>query len=68
MGAFYAKRIKHMLKKPPVLGFISGDPVSVSRAIDKLHERDKAYRALLIEKCGEVEELVVELLDFQEWT
>lgn len=69
MGAFYAKRLKQMLKKqPPPLIYFLGDLENERRHIAKLRERDEAFRALLIEKRGEVKELMMELLDFQEWT
>ena len=67
MGGFYAEQIGKLLKAPltfSVLNFGGGADAQSRTEMAKL---DREYRQQVRDACSEVERLVVEILNFQNW-
>ena len=68
MGTFYANEIKKLIKPPRYARFgILGDPAYEARIEAQLRSDAKEYRQQLRTAAPAVEDLVVELLDHQNW-
>ena len=67
-GRFYGDQLAKLFARP-AYGYVwfLGDPVSEARRDAQGEEDDRAFRQQLRESVTEVERLVVELLDFQDW-
>ena len=69
MGAFYSEELQRLIKPPRYAHItIIGDPVSEARTAAQRHEEAKEYREQLRDAVPAVEHLVVELLDYQNWS
>ena len=68
MGTFYANEIKKLIQPPRYARFgILGDPAYEARIEAQLRSNAKEYRQQLRTAAPAVEDLVVELLDHQNW-
>ena len=68
MGAFYANELLRILKPiPDPTQVVIGDEESEARHRDRQTRRDKRYRERVREATPLVEELIIEMLDFQLW-